>query len=336
MKAFITAPFSEDSLNFLKNLGVDYVYSPWHKTRKTLNDKEIIEAINDYGAEIFVTELENVTDEVINKTDLKIIGICRNDPKRNVDVEAANKKGIPIIFTPGRNANAVAELTIALMLAVLRKIVYADRLLRSGKIIIDSFEDFSEFYNNLRGQELLGKTVGIIGLGKIGYRVARKLKAFGVRILVYDPYVSDERIKSVGGVRVDLDTLLKRSDIITIHVPPTEETFDLIGEKELEKMKKDAILINTASPVVVDEDALYEALKAGKIAGAGLDVFYDEPVDSSNRFLKLDNVVVTPHIGGGTYETIRLHSWMIVSDIERILRGEKPKFIYNPEVLKHV
>ena len=112
MKAFITAPFSDDSLNFLKNLGVDYVYSPWHKTRKTLNDKEIIEAINGYGAEIFVTELENVTDEVINKTDLKIIGICRNDPKRNVDVEAANKKGIPIIFTPDLEGTADFLITL--------------------------------------------------------------------------------------------------------------------------------------------------------------------------------------------------------------------------------
>ena len=334
MKALITAPFHSEALNLLRKNNIDFIYSPWTRSRRILGERELIDIINNNSCDILVVELEYVSEDVINNTDLKIIGICRNDPKRNIDVEAANAKGIYVLYTPGRNANAVAELTIALMLTVLRKIVYADRRLRSGNINIDSFEKFVDFYESLRGSELLGKTVGIIGLGKIGYRVAKKLSGFGVRILVYDPYVSDERIRSVGGVRVGLDELLRNSDIVTIHVPPTEETIDMIGEEELRKMKPTAILINTASGVVVDEDALIRALREGWISGAGLDVSADEPIDSTNRLLQLENVVLTPHIGGDTYETIKMHSLMMTHDILRVLRGEKPRFLYNKEVLQ--
>ena len=334
LKALITAPFHESSINFLKENGVEVIYSPWNKTKKVLGERELIDVLNKNGCDVLVVELESVSDKVIESTNLKIIGICRNDPSKNIDLDSANRRGIFVLYTPGRNANAVAELTIALILNVLRKIVLGDRLLRSGEIRIDSFEKFVDFYEQLRGCELAGKTVGIIGLGKIGYNVAKKLMCFGATILVYDPYVSDEKIGSVGAKRVSLDYLLENSDIVTIHVPPTEETIDLIGEEELKKMKKSAILINTASPVVVNEDALYKALKEGWIAGAGIDVSMDEPIDSSNRFLQLDNVVLTPHIGGSTYETIKNHSQMIASDIIRIIRGEEPKLLYNREVLQ--
>jgi len=331
MRALITAPFHKDALEALKK-HIDVNYRNWVKSKKVLTEKELIEIINQENIDILVVEAENVDKDVINNTNLKLIGFCRNDPKRNIDLEAANKKKIPVIYTPGRNANAVAELTIAHILAALRKIVFADRLLKSGHVKIESMEDFINMYEKLRGYELSGKTVGIVGLGRIGYRVAEKLRGFNVRILVYDPYVSDEKIKSVNGKRVDLDTLLRESDIVTIHAAPTLETIELIGKSEIEKMKPTAFLFNLASPVIVDEDALFEALKKRRIAGAGLDVFGDEPVESTNRFLKLDNVVVTPHIGGDTFETIEVQSWMITEDILRFLRGERPKFLLNPQI----
>ncbi|MHA1616674.1 MAG: NAD(P)-dependent oxidoreductase [Candidatus Njordarchaeales archaeon] len=334
MKAFITAPFYSSALKLLEENDIKVSYHPWIRSKRILGEKELIEILNKDSCDILVVELEYVSDKIIDNTALRIIGICRNDPSKNIDIEAANRKGVYVLYTPGRNANAVAELTIALMLAVLRKIIRADRLLRSGKIVIDSFEKFAEFYESLRGAELSGKTVGIIGLGKIGYRVAKKLRGFGVKLLVYDPYVSDEKIRCVRARRVSLEELLQESDIVTIHVPPTEETIDMIGEEELKKMKNNAILINTASSVVVDEDALFRALKEGWIAGAGLDVSAEEPIDSTNRFLQLDNVVLTPHIGGASYETIKIHSYMIAYDIIRILKGEKPKFLYNKEALK--
>jgi len=330
-KALITANFSRSALERLR-AHVDVVYEPWGETRRVLSEAELVEELRSSGADILVVELEHVSREVLEGAELRLVGICRNDPRRSIDLEAATARGVPVIYTPGRNYNAVAELTVAVMLALLRKVVFADRLLRSGKVTVSSTEDFAEYYNAYRGWELRGKTVGIIGLGKIGFRVAQLLRAFDVRILVYDPYVGEDRVGSVGGERVDLETLLKSSDIVTVHVPPSPETVGLIGRREIELMKPTAFLLNLANPVVVDEDALCEALKSRRIAGAALDVFTEEPVDSTNRFLELDNVVVTPHIGGDTFETVERQSWMVTEDILRFLRGERPRFLLNPEV----
>ncbi len=330
-RALITANFSRSALEKL-SAHVDVVYKPWGETKRVLSEVELVEELHSSGASILVVELEHVSGEVLEGAKLELVGICRNDPRRSVDLEVATARGVPVIYTPGRNYNAVAELTVAVMLTLLRKVVYADRLLRSGKVAVSSTEDFAEYYNAYRGWELRGKIVGIIGLGKIGFRVAQLLRAFGARILVYDPHVDEERVSSVGGERVDLDTLLRSSDIITVHAPPSPETAGMIGRREIELMKPTAFLLNLANPVVVDEDALYEALKSRRIAGAALDVFTEEPVDSANRFLELDNVVVTPHIGGNTFETIERQSWMITEDILRFLRGERPRFLLNPKV----
>lgn len=336
MRALVTARFDEKAVEELGEY-IDVVYRSWSETKRVLSQRELVELANSLEANILIVELEQVDREVIESVEgLKLVGVCRNDPRRNVDIEAATERGVPVIYTPGRNTNAVAELTVAVMLVLLRRLPMIYFKLRSGSVRIDSFEAFAEHYNDWLGSELHGKTVGIVGLGRIGYRVAEILRAFGARILVYDPYVSDERVKSVGGERVDLETLLRGSDIVTLHVPPTEETVNMIGRREIELMKPSAVLVNLANPVIIDEDALYDALWRGRIAGAALDVFYEEPVDSTNRFLQLDNVVVTPHIGGNTVETIRRHSWMIVEDVLRCLRGERPLHLANPEVWDRV
>jgi D-3-phosphoglycerate dehydrogenase len=176
--------------------------------------------------------------------------------------------------------------------------------------------------------------VGIIGLGQIGFEVAKRLQAFGVELLILDPYADTSKVKELGGNLVELDELLKSSDIITIHCPSTDETRGMLGAKEFEKMKKSAILINTARASITDEYALRDALTNGTIAGAGLDVFSMEPVDCDNEFLELDNVTVMPHMGGNTGETVRRQSESIVASIIAFLKGEKPPNIMNPEVFK--
>ena len=185
------------------------------------------------------------------------------------------------------------------------------------------------------GWELEGKTVGIIGLGGVGFRVAKRLKfGFDAKILIYDPYVDEKKIKEVDGKRVDLETLLKESDLVSLHAKVTGENVGMIGEKEIKLMKPTAYFFNTARAALVDEDALFEALKEKRIAGAGLDVFGSEPVDSDNRFLVLDNVTVTPHVGGSTFDAEIRQSLMIAEDIEKYLNKKKPKFLKNPEILK--
>jgi len=211
----------------------------------------------------------------------------------------------------------------------------SDRVLKSGTFFVDSGEKLAEIYRRFLGWELGGKKVGIIGLGGVGYRVAKRLKhGFDANILVYDPYVDEKKIKELGGKKVDLETLLKMSDLVSLHSKVTDETLGMIGEKEIKLMKPTAYFFNTARAALVDEDVLFNALKEKKIAGAGLDVFGSEPVDSDNRFLELDNVTVTPHSGGSTFDSEIKQSLMIADDIEKYLNKKKPKFLKNPEVLK--
>jgi D-3-phosphoglycerate dehydrogenase len=275
-----------------------------------------------------------IDGDVLTSCDIKIIGICRGYPD-NVDMDVATKKGIPVFFTPDRNADAVADLTIGLILCQLRHITKSDRLLRSGNFFVDTGEGLADLYRRFMGWELGGKTVGIVGLGGVGLRVAKRLKfGFDAKILVNDPFVEEKKIKEVDGKRVDLETLLKESDLVSLHAKVTGENVGMIGEKEIKLMKPTAYFFNTARAALVDEDALFDALKEKRLAGAGLDVFGSEPVDSDNRFLVLDNVTVTPHVGGSTFDAEIRQSLMIAEDIEKYLNKKKPKFLKNPEVLK--
>jgi len=182
--------------------------------------------------------------------------------------------------------------------------------------------------------ELAGKTVGIVGLGAIGFEVAKRLRAFDMKILVYDPYANAERIADVGAKTVTLLELMKQSDFVTIHCPLTPETANLIGATEIELMKPTAYLINTAGWEIVEEKALLNALEQKCIAGAAFDTYQTHPVSPQSPFLKLGNVVLTPHIGGATEGTIKRYSNMLVDDIERFLSGKRPKNLVNPDVWK--
>ena len=330
MRVLITAPFSESCKETLRKNGLEIDHESWLDTGKLHMGASILQTIKDGNYDIVIVEGDEIKEEIIAQTDLKLIGSVRGSPN-NISVEFATSKKIPVISVPGRNTIAVAEHTIALILAQARNITAAERYLKR-EFFVDDFKDFANMYTHLMGFELSGRSVGIIGLGQIGFEVAKRLRAFGVELLVYDPYANQSKVDEIGGKTVDLDTLLRTSDIITIHCPANDETNGMLGINEFGKMKNTAILINTARASITDEYALLDALKNGTIAGAGLDVFSMEPVDSDNEFLELDNVTVMPHMGGNTIDTVERQSESIVTGILAFLKGEKPPNILNPEV----
>jgi D-3-phosphoglycerate dehydrogenase len=243
----------------------------------------------------------------------------------NIDVAAATEKGIPVTFTPGANAQSVAEHAVGLMLALSKKLCSSHAALKTGAL--KKKEDFT-------GLELWKKTLGIVGLGRIGRELAYKCsRGFGMRVAAFDPYVSYDSFELVGIELVKrLGDLLKMSDFVTINCPLTPKTRGLIGEKALRAMKRTAFVVNTSRGGIINEDALHKALTQGWIAGAGLDVFVDEPPTPENPLLRLDNVVATPHTGGVTEEAMSRMATMAADDILRVLAGERPRHVVNPEI----
>ena len=330
MKALVTANFTPDGLSRLQQQ-MEVIYEPWGQTQKLLLAEDLAEKLKEHQAEVVILEVDLCHEEVFAAVDLKLIGCCRGDPL-NVDLDLATEKGIPVIFTPGRNAAAVADLTVAMMLAQLRQIIPIHNLLASGKFNPEDPGEFMALLKKLTGFELGGQVVGIIGLGAIGREVAIRVRAFGSRVLGYDPYVDP---KQAGAVEiVDLDTLLRESDLVTIHAPLTDQTQGMIRGRELGLMKPTAYFFNLARSDLVDQEALYQALKAKRIAGAGIDVFHSEPPSSDERLLYLDNVIVTPHIAGATHDVIRHQTEMVLHDVMAWLRGERPRHLANPQVWK--
>ena len=296
MRVLVAEPISEEAIEYMRKEGLEV------DVKNGLSREELLSIIGDYEA-LIVRSQTKVDKEMLDAAKkLKIIGRAGVGVD-NIDIDTATQKGIVVVNAPGGNTISTAEHTIALILAAARKIPQADRSVKEGKWERKKF----------MGMELRGKTIGIIGLGRIGYEVAKRVRALEMNILAYDPYVSEERAKSVGAKLVSLEELLRNSDIVTIHVPKTKETENLISKREFEMMKDGAILINAARGGIVDERALYEALVSGKLAGAGLDVYEKEPPDPNNPLLKLDNVVTTPHIGASTKEA-QLSVGMIIAE----------------------
>ena len=238
-----------------------------------------------------------------------------------VDVEAARKAKVPVANNGGANAIAVAEHTLLLMLAVMKKLVFHHNNVVAGKWRVGDFAD-------ARAYELAGKTVGIIGLGNIGKKVARRVAAFDAKVIYYDTVRLTEDQEDALGVRFVLKhELLSRADVVSLHVPLDDSTRGMIGEKELALMKPDAVIVNTCRGPVIDEDALYGALAGKKIAGAGLDVLVDEPTKPDNPILKLANVTLTPHSAGPTWD-----NWMArfrngFDNIQRVASGRAPFWV---------
>jgi D-3-phosphoglycerate dehydrogenase len=325
MKAVITAQFDLNIMDLLKKQ-MDIVHTGWGVTEHALTMKDLVAVMND--AQVLVTEIESCTKEVIEQCPkLKFIGCCRNNPV-NIDVETATRHGIPVVFTPGRNARAVAEMTVAMMIILARQMDRAILDVRQGRWTPEARYSYLEY----KGYELERKTVGILGLGAIGKLVKRLCEAFDMQVLVYDPYLEKEPHPEHEIYFVSLPDLLSQSDFVTVHVPDTPETMGMIGRQELKLMKSSAHLINTGRGKHVDQDALYEALKEKWIAGAALDVFYKEPLPKDHKFFSLDNILLMPHIAGATYEVITKHSQIIYDQIQNYFNHRPMQYLRNPEI----
>ncbi|HVI42800.1 MAG TPA: 2-hydroxyacid dehydrogenase, partial [Anaerovoracaceae bacterium] len=289
------------------------------------DDTEIINLIKD--VDILLTHTGCITRRVIDAAErLKVIGVGRGGPV-NINVKACTEKGIPVMYAPGRNSGAVAEFTVGLMLAVTRNIAACHRSFYADKRWRGDMYAYSYI-----GDELSHSVAGLIGFGAIGSKVTKILRAFGSRVLVYDPYIDEESGKQYDCQLTDLDTLLKESDIISLHARYTAETYKMIGAAEIEKMKKTAYLINTARGELIDHDALYEALKTGRLAGAALDVFEDEPPAETSELFKLDNVVACTHLGGASRQAAVIGATKACEGIFQVITGQKPEFCANKEV----
>ena len=326
MRALILAPFAEESLAALRDAGIETVHESWLESGELRDPEELGARIAAENIDALIVEADFLLQETFDAAPgLRFGGICRA-ALNQVDVEAATEAGVVIVNTPGRNANAVAEMAMALMLSVARRVAEADRYVRARK-----WESPVEPYNDLRGGELAGKVAGIVGLGAIGRRVAELCNAFGMNVLAYDPFVTPAQADRLKATWTELDFMLEAADFVTLHAPSSEDGEPLLNADRIGRMKTGAALINTASAELVDQEALAEALRSGKLSGAGLDIFPTHPVEPSYPLLDLPNVVMTPHIGGATDDTIARHSAMMAEDLIRFSRGEKPHNLVNPK-----
>jgi D-3-phosphoglycerate dehydrogenase / 2-oxoglutarate reductase len=319
-KALVTASLRGPGLDLLGQLA-DLVLDSWldQPSLRIYNAEQLAERVAAEGANIVIVESDACADPLYEQP-LLAVASCRGDPN-NVDVAAATKAGVPVLRAPARNADAVAELTVGLLFATSRGIVPADKDVRAGEI----YKDGTIPYQRFRAWELAGRTAGLVGLGAIGRALRWRLRGLGMEVLAYDPYAPE--------ATVGLDELLERSDVVSMHAPVTEETAGMIGKAEFDKMRDGVIFLNAARAKLHDTDALVAALESGKVSAAGLDHFEGEFLDPAHPLAKMDNVVLTPHIGGATYDTETNHSRKVAEDLCRLLAGARPLNIVNPEVL---
>jgi D-3-phosphoglycerate dehydrogenase len=316
-RVLISAPdFGRDAdtaVRALRDAGCEVVSNPGG----TLSEDALIALVGDVDA--IIAGVEPITARVVNATSrLKIIA-RRGVGYDTVDVAAATARGIPVTITAGVLSDAVADHTMALLLAVARRIPELDRLVKSGR------------WDRVAGIDVAGKTLGLLGFGAIGRAVARRATGFGMRMLAFDT-APDVASATVLGVRLcDMAQVLEESDFVSIHVPLAPETRGLIGEAALRRMKPTAFLINTSRGPVVDEAALLQALRGGRLAGAGLDVFVHEPV-RDRALVELPNVVATPHVASHTRETLMRMEDSCVESVLAALRGQRPAHMVNPQV----
>jgi D-3-phosphoglycerate dehydrogenase len=300
------------------------VYDPWISELEATplriySPEQLAQRIDAEGADVIVVESDSVRGPVFD-LGLRAIASTRGDPN-NVDIAGATAAGIPVLNTPARNADAVAEMAVALLLAATRHLLTADSDVRSGNV----FRDGSIPYQRLRGWEIAGRTAGLVGLGAVGRALRWRLSGLGLRVIAHDPY-SDEAQHS-------LDELLSEADVISLHAPVTDDTTGMIGAEQFAAMRDGVVFLNTARAQLHDTDALVDALRNGKVAAAGLDHFVGEWLPTDHPLVGMPNVVLTPHIGGATWNTEARQAQMVADDLEALLSGNKPAHLVNPEVL---
>jgi glyoxylate reductase len=272
---------------------------------------------------------DKIDKEILEKgKNLKVVSNCAVG-YNNIDVNEATKRGIYVTNTPGILTETTADLAFALMMAVGRRVVEGDKNIREKKWV------HAWSLKMFIGGDIYGKTLGIIGLGRIGEAMVKRAKGFDMKIVYYNPTRREDLEKKYSVQYTSLDELLSKSDFVTLHVPLNDKTNHMIGREQLAKMKKTAYLINTSRGPVVDEQALYEALSSKKIAGAALDVYEKEPIDPANPLIKLDNIVMTPHIASASIDTRTAMTVMAAKNLVAVLSGNDPPNPVNPEIKKH-
>lgn len=343
MKIFFSAEYDPAQLEPLYEYG-EIEIAGWALGLPNLTEEELIARTGD--ADIIVTTFDDITRAVIeNAKNLKLIACTRATPV-NIDITAAKERGIPVLFTPGRNSDATAELTIGLMISIARKIPMAHAALKAGQYTVppetekktkdglrpDVFWGVGENapYSVFQGTQLRGKTLGIVGYGSIGRRVGRIARAMGMELLIYDPYVGEIDVEEFGVRKaLSLYQLMSEADFVSCHLKVTPETEGCISKEMIACMKPTAYFINASRSAILDEMALVEALREKRIAGAALDVYEKEPIVSNHPYIcELDNVVITPHIAGAAEAVMTNHTKMIVGEIRRFINNEKLLYRY--------
>ena len=316
----MTAPLRGPGFDKLRRLA-DVVYDPWIDTTplRIYSGAQLAERARAEDADVLVVESDSVIGPVF-ELPLRAVASTRGDPN-NVDVAGATAAGIPVLHTPGRNADAVAEMSVALLFAATRHLLPADADVRSGLV----FRDGTIPYQRFRGGEIAGRTAGLVGLGAVGRALRWRLTGLGVTVIAADPF-HDE-------ARHSLDELLAQADIVSLHAAVTGDTVGMIGAEQFAAMRDGVVFLNTARAQLHDTDALVDALTSGKVAAAGLDHFEGEILPTDHPLTSLPNVVLTPHIGGATWNTEARQEQMVADGLEALLSDGTPAHIVNPEVL---
>ena len=316
----VTAPLRGSALDELRDIA-DVVVDPWieHVPIKLYGPEDFAAKILQEGADIVVCEADSCKGAVL---ELPLIAIASTRARPdNVDVEGATAAGIPVLHAPGRNADAVAEMTVALLMAVNRFVVAGDRDVRTGAVFTETLP-----YQRYRAWQVAGRTAGLVGFGAVGRAVKWRLEGLGMKMIASDPYASE--------ATHNLDDLLAEADVVSLHAAVTPETLAMMGAEQFAVMKPGAIYLNTARAALHDIDALVAALESGHLGGAGLDHFDGEILPTDHPLTAVANVVLTPHIGGATYDVESNQATMVVADIKAILAGQTPQHCANPEVLR--
>jgi D-3-phosphoglycerate dehydrogenase len=350
MKTFITARMDQSQIKRLSNAGFKVEQGGFAITGEKMAKDELVSKLSD--VEVAIIEFEALSQEVINSAKkLKIIVACRNEPEANTDIDAATTRNIPVLFTPGRNAVAVAEYTIGLMISIARSIPTTHHLLRyTDDLTAVSYADkagdrkgiTSEWsldpdapFQRFQGDELMGKTVGIVGAGFIGQEIAKRVIALGMSVIAFDPYAKADQLAKLSIKSVELEELARISNYVVMAAKVTSESTGLFSAKHFALMKPTAYFINTARAALVDYEALLNVLKANKIAGAALDVYPTEPLPGDSAFRSLSNVVLSPHLAGASKQVVSHHSKMVADDLLGLLKGEIPNRVANKVVLNN-
>ncbi len=322
-KVYVTRELPEKGLRIIKEkfeaeIWPEYAPPP----RKVIIEKAA-------KADALVTLLSDKIDaEVFNAApNLKIVSQIAVGFD-NIDLKEATKRGIYVTNTPGVLTETTADFAWALLMAVARRVAEADRYVHKGEWKV------SWHPMMFQGRDVYGATLGVVGLGRIGSAITKRAKGFDMKVLYHDVIRRPDLEKELGIEYTEVDTLLQKADFVTLNVPLLKETYNLMDEKKLKLMKKNAILINNARGPVIDEKALYKALKEGWIAGAGLDVFEQEPTPKDNLLLTLDNVVVAPHISSASFETRSRMAEMVGENLAAFFEGKVPPNLVNQEVVK--